>query len=443
MDELKGLSTSAARDYLKDVLELSDVEIEALEASDYSPEILAEAAGILSKDGRSKDEIKESLRDQFPEVFDFEMPVCAADVEDEVHHFLWNPYIPLKEYTVIMAAAGTGKTFVSSWLAAQVTNGGFFPADRDFYAQDEARRTGSKPEPGNVLYISSEERIGELRGRVRKSGGDVSRFFAYDKLKSKDMNFTTGFSKFIMRVNAVKPKLVIIDPWQSFIGKEIDTNKVNHVRPAMQQLSLIAERCNCAIILISHVNKKPQGENINNAAIGSTEFVNAARSAMMVISDEEDPDGRILVHTKSNYAAAGDSLKFHITQDGGFVYDGISMVTKSILEAAARNRKTVAEMMVQQKDDREARAKLIEKMRELAEPIKPGESTIIAYEEMLDYYGDDIFNGAKRPGAFIKKVMMALDQYGIEIRLTTESGKPKKVTYNDKTRNGFEIYKKI
>jgi len=378
-----------------------------------------------------------------PEEFGGRKAKCAADVEDEVHRYLWKPYVPLEDYTVLMAASGTGKTFVCCWLASQVTKGGFFPADTDFYAQDEAKRTGSTPKPGNVVYISSEENAGELRHRFSEAGGDLSRFFIFDREDSAGMNFTTGFDDFLICVNQYHPKLVIIDPWQSFIGTEIDTNKVNHVRPAMQKLAIIAKRCECAVILVSHVNKKPQAENINNAAIGSTEFVNAARSALRVVADEEEQDARILVHTKANYSAAGDSLKFHITHTGGFVYDGISLVTRSVLETAARNRKTVAEVMAQRIDDQKAKETLIEKIRELADPIKPGGSTIIAFEEMQDYYGDDIFNGYPRPGAFIKKVMMTLEKYGIEIRLTTGTGIAKKATYKGKKKNGFEIYKKI
>lgn len=447
MDERNEITTSAARDYLKDIIGFSDIELDSLDAegTDLSVDIIAQVASNIANDGYEPEEVKKLIKEQFPEVFNFKRPVCAADVEEEEHRYLWKPYIPLEDYSVIMAAGGTGKTFVTCWLSAQVTKGGFLPADTDFYAQEEARRTGSKPEPGNVLYISSEEESSELKRRLRESGGDVSRFYIYDRKDSIGMNFTSGFSDFMMRVNSCKPKLVIIDPWQTFIGTDIDINRQNQMRPALQKLALLGKNCGCAIVLISHLNKKRQEENVNNAAMGSSELINAARSALMVIMDEEDedPDGRILVHTKSNYAPLGDSLKFHITPNSGFIYDGISMVTRSILEEAARIRKTVAETMEKRKGDREAREKLIEAVRDAAKPIPPGASTIKAFEEMQDYYGEDVFSGAKRPGLLLKKCRMKLDEYGIEIRLTTDSGNPKKVTYNDKTRNGFEIYKKF
>ena len=366
---------------------------------------------------------------------------CAADVQDEVHRYLWKPYIPEEDYSILMAAAGTGKTMFCCWLAAQVTNGGFINGDTDFEAQLEAKRTGSTPAPGNVLYISSEELAGELRHRFVESGGDPTRFYIYDREDSIDMNFTDGFTDFLYRVKLYSPKLVIIDPWQAFIGQSIDVNKINHVRPAMQKLALIAKKCSCSIVLISHVNKKPQAENINNAAIGSSEFVNAARSGLMLIysDDPEDTNGRILVHTKVNYAAAGDSLKFHITPFGGFEYDGTSLVNRAILEAAARNRKTVTEMMALQTQERVVKADLIEAIKSMA---IPGESVIVAYEEMIDTYGEEIFGGSSRPGNVIKKLTPDLKQLGIVIETSTVNGNHKMKRYNGGMKKAFEIYKK-
>lgn len=432
-------TTSA--DYMRDVIGLSDIEVTALESAGYSADIMAEVAVQQFEKGSTIEEVRGWIKEQFPEAFSFKLPKCAADLQDKIHRYLWKPYIPMDDYSILMAAAGTGKTLFCSWLASQVTNGGFIKGDTDYYSQEEARRTGSQPEPSNVLYISSEEEAEELRHRLIESGGNPSRFFIYDREDSIDMNFTDGYTDFTLKVKSCNPKLVIIDPWQAFIGEKVDTNKVNHVRPALQKLATIAKQCGCAIVLISHVNKKPQSENINNAAIGSSEFVNAARSGMMLIHSDvpDEYDTRILVHTKANYSAAGDSLKFHITPTGGMVYDGISLVTRSILEKAARDRKTVAEVMAQQKEERTVRTELITAIKEMA---VPGQSVIVAYDELMDKYGDDIFGGVARPGTMLKKIMPALKAFDIEIDTKTATGKPKTKTYNGKHVVGFEIYQK-
>ena len=434
-------NTSAAGDYLQNVFGLSDAQIEIINESMFDAQVIAELSTQKFDQGLSIEEVLQWLQEKFPEAFAYRKPKCAADVEDQVHRYLWKPYLPLEDYSILMAASGTGKTMFCSWLAAQVTKGGFIKGDTDYYAQAEARRTGAAPAPQNVLYISSEELAGELRHRFVESGGDPNRYFIYDREDSMGMNFTDGYAEFLRCVQSCSPKLVIIDPWQAYIGETIDPNKVSQVRPAMMRLASIAKKCDCSIILISHINKKPQAENINNAAIGSSEFVNAARSGLMLVaSDEpEETDTRILVHTKANYAAAGDSLKFHITPAGGMVYDGISLVNRALLEAAARNRKTVAEMAAIQKEDHAVRGELIAAIKEMAEP---GKSIIVAFDEMKDIYGEEIFGGSSRPGGVIKKVIPALKTFGIEIDLTTAAGKPKKKAYNGSTKNGFEIYQK-
>ena len=435
-------NTTAAEDWLNYTFGFSYEEIAELsKETEFLPETLVALIQDRFNKGETVDEVKHTYETEYPDIFSFQPPKCAANVQIKIRKYLWKPYIPEEDYSILMASAGTGKTMFCCWLAAQVTNGGFIKGDTDFAAQLEAKRTGAEPAPANVLYISSEEEDSELTHRLIESGGEPSRFFVYDRNDSIGMNFTDGFSDFIRRVQSCSPKLVIIDPWQAFIGESIDTNKVNHVRPAMQKLALIAKRCNCSIVLISHVNKKPQSENINNAAIGSSEFVNAARSGLMLIfsDDPEDTNGRILVHTKSNYAAAGDSLKFHITPLGGFEYDGISQVNRALLEAAARNRKTVSEMIALQTQERTVRTDLIEAIKSKA---KPGVPVLVAYEEMIDTFGDEIFGGSARPSGVIKKIKPELKQLGITIETTTVTGNPKKTTYKDKTANGFEIYQK-
>ena len=371
------------------------------------------------------------------ELEEIQPPKRADAVQDEIHRYLWKPYIPEEDYSILMAAGGTGKTMFCCWLAAQVTKGGFLPGDQHYSEMIEKKI----PEPANVLYISSEEMDWELRHRFVLSGGDPTRFYIYDREDSLGMSFTDGYSDFIRRVQSCTPKLVIIDPWQAFIGEAIDTNKVNHVRPALQKLALIAKRCRCSIVLISHVNKKPQSENINNAATGSSEFVNAARSGLMITysEDAEDKNGRILVHTKSNYAAAGDSLKFHITPLGGFEYDGTSLITRDILEAAARNRKTVAETLAMMEENRNTKNDLIEAIKSMA---KPGETVRVAYKEMIDTYGEDIF-GAGRPSFVLKSISGKLKKLGITIETKTATGTYIQVAYNGKkSERVFTIFQK-
>ena len=47
-----------------------------------------------------------------------------------------------------------------------------------------------------------------------------------------------------------KAQLIILDPIQAYIGANVDMHRANEVRPIFKKLSEIAEKYNCAVILM-------------------------------------------------------------------------------------------------------------------------------------------------------------------------------------------------
>ena len=56
----------------------------------------------------------------------------------------------------------------------------------------------------------------------------------------------------IVETNA---KLIILDPIQAYIGATVDMHRANEIRPVLKKLGMIAEKYQCAVILIGHMNK--------------------------------------------------------------------------------------------------------------------------------------------------------------------------------------------
>lgn len=358
----------------------------------------------------------------------------SSTFEIKSHEYLWNPYVPMDDVTILMASGGTGKTMFCCWLLAQVSKGGWISADQDYTAQHE----GIVPEPRKGLIISSEDDGSELRGRLEACGADLSKVYILDKLDSEGMSFTgEGYDEFLLTVKEVNPALLVIDPWQAFIGESLDVSKVNQVRPAMQKLAKIATECHCAIILISHVNKRAQGENLNYAATGSTDFVNAARSALFLSmsDDDEEPDTRILIHSKANYSAMGASLKFDITPLGAFSYRCKSDVTKSMVEEANRTHKSVSELMVIKRNDAETLKYLVDAICSYAQENKP---VIVSYKQIKEEFGEDVF-GTRQPKLALQKISRRLKERDVTIEFNTINGNPKKTKYKDETCVAVEI----
>ncbi len=321
----------------------------------------------------------------------------AADFGEDVTSFVWYPFIPVGDYTVLMAPGGTGKTYYICGIAAAISNGKALPGDD----------VPDKPE--TVLIISAEDRGELLKRRLAASGADLERVLILDCTASEGLNFTDGYEVFKQTIKECSPRLVIIDPWHGFIGAGVDINKVNAVRPVFQRLANIAKECNCGMILISHVNKRAQGENVNNAATGSTDFVNAARSALYIIFDENDEDRRIVVHTKSNYARYGDSVCFRI-EDGGIVWDGVSDIDRQTMEQAARQRKTPGEV-IQDKESRDNE----ELVKALMDAANPFEIVRYTYDSFKAVYGSRVF-GTMQPKRALDAVADALYSRGYSIQ---------------------------
>ena len=348
----------------------------------------------------------------------------ASAFGDDKTEFVWYPYIPIGDYTVLMADGGTGKTILCCGIIANISKGELLPAETIEHL------------PCDTLIISAEDRGELLKKRLSASGADLDKVYILDCMDSEGLNFTDKYEEFSNLLKRYNPKLVIIDPWHAFLGADVDINRVNAVRPVFQSLANLAKTNNCGLILVSHVNKRAQGDNANNAATGSTDFINAARSAIRVIFSEEkgEENTRILVHTKSNYAAMGKSVKYRINDNGGCEWAGFSEITRQTLEEAARFKRKPNEILNRKQEQDEVNNALIEVIREKAES---GKTINISYDQIKEEHGEDIFGDIQPKKSLDSISAELLERY--DIKLTT--GKP--VKYKGVRKNGFSIYKKV
>ena len=261
----------------------------------------------------------------------------ASEIEPCPVEFLWNPYLPIGETTVVMAAGGTGKTYFLCGLAAELSRGRLplNPFDGD--------------EPVHTLFISAEDRGSIFRERLEAANADLGCIHILDDSDSIGLTLTDdGAADFAAAIRESRAKLVIVDPLHAFVG-DIDLNRVNAVRPVMHRLAGIAKATGSAIVIVSHVSKRQTDGNANNLAIGSVDIVNAARSVLRVTGDETglNPQRRVLVQTKSNYAGYGASIAFALGDDG-IEWLGYSALTRELLEQASVTHKPLADVLAAQ-----------------------------------------------------------------------------------------------
>lgn len=118
-----------------------------------------------------------------------------------------------------------------------------------------------------------------------------------------------------------KARMVVLDPIQGFLGAEVDMHRANEIRPLMKRIAVLAEKYHCVIILIGHMNKNSNGKS-SYRGLGSIDFQAAARSVLIVGRIKEEPEKRVVCHTKSSLAPEGKSIAFRLDKDNGFEWIG-------------------------------------------------------------------------------------------------------------------------
>lgn len=91
---------------------------------------------------------------------------------------------------------------------------------------------------------------------------------------------------------------LVLDPIQGFLGAGVDMHRANEIRPLMKRISVLAEKYQCAIILIGHMNKNSNGKS-SYRGLGSIDFQAAARSVLIVGRVKDEPEIRVICHVKS------------------------------------------------------------------------------------------------------------------------------------------------
>lgn len=264
--------------------------------------------------------------------------IPLANVEAKELEWLWNNRFPAKMVNVLAGEAGVGKSYLSLYMATQLTTGGDWPDCENTI------------EPGTVLLFTDEESLEyAVKPRLQKHGADCSKVLAFDCIQTGDDEESQESFALDSAIQELEDlldtipdcRLIIFDPINSYLG-DIKENSNKEVRQGLTKLSRIADKWGVTILCITHLNKKWDISTMHRV-MGSTAFTSVARAVWCVrfddVDEEEELDKeppRLFAHVKSNFCKRPTALRYEIVDDKVKFLEGQEYVNINTLVQKAK-----------------------------------------------------------------------------------------------------------
>ena len=227
-----------------------------------------------------------------------------SDIERRKLEWLWPGRIPMGKLSVIAGDPGFGKSLLTVAMASTVTNEAKWP-DCGEYAPF-----------GSVVLLSAEDDDGDtVKPRLMAAHADETKVHSLDSVIElphgrRGFSLDTDIDRLAKAIEAVSDcRLLVIDPISAFMGN-VDSHNVADVRGVLSELSDLAQRRLFAVLYVTHLNKG-KGTPMSRVS-GSGAYVAAARSAMLVGRDPQDPRRRVLTMLKANLSTETSGVAYCI-----------------------------------------------------------------------------------------------------------------------------------
>ena len=227
--------------------------------------------------------------------------IKMSEIQSQEVAWLWYPFIPYGKLTIVQGDPGDGKTTLVLNIAAKLSKG------------EGIDREMKLTEPLTVIYQSAEDGLADtVKPRLEVAGANCENISVIDEsIKSLSM-IDERLEEAVIRTKA---KLLILDPIQAYLGGDMDMNRANEARDMTKKLAALAEKYQCAIVLVGHMNKA-SGNKAAYRGMGSIDFFAVARSVLLVGRVEGEANIRAVVQIKNNLAAFGHPKAFELSEDG-------------------------------------------------------------------------------------------------------------------------------
>lgn len=266
------------------------------------PEPLAE---LLGADGQNRLTVPMADRRDLGRLGAVTVPL--ADVTPEHVKWLWPGRLPVGKLVVLDGDPSVGKSTCAVDFAARVSTGRAWP-------------DSSPCQQGAVLLLSAEDGLADtIRPRLDAADGNprevhVLTEFRYcdDDGESRSRPVTLAdlndIESAVKRIGAV---LVVVDVLMAYLPTRVDSHRDQDVRGVLSGLAALADRNECCILLLRHLNKSSSGSAMYRGG-GSIGIIGAARVGLLAGVDPDDENRRVLAGVKANLSPMPESLAYQL-----------------------------------------------------------------------------------------------------------------------------------
>jgi hypothetical protein len=238
-----------------------------------------------------------------------DLPSTTADqLAERQLSFLWAGRIPVGAATLLTGETQTGKSTLLTAVAAAVTTGLALPGGPELEASD-------------VAWLAAEEDPGAvIRPRLTAAGADLGRVhfpgWDGDGNMVRRVRLPSEWDELRGHVDKHGVRLLLIDPIGSFLDAEMAEDNGHTAREVVQSLTNLAQRSGCAVVFVKHPRKGSAGSALDQVS-GSKEWINVARSALVLAPEPNDQGKRVLASLKCSVGQKPPTVLFTIECRGG------------------------------------------------------------------------------------------------------------------------------
>lgn len=226
--------------------------------------------------------------------------VNASDLSLKSINWIWPGRIPSQCVTLLEGDPGCGKSTITCTFASHISRGKDWP-------------DGEPCPQGHVIIANAEDPEEEvLLPRLvaaKASLDNVSIIVPSHKGNDDIFTIPDSVADLKKTICSWNVKLVIFDPLEAFLSTKVNNYSNHHVRHALRSLENLAKECNCAIVIVRHLNKDSGKAAIYRGG-GSIGIIGAARAGILVSKDPANKERCLMVPNKGNWSALKEGLAY-------------------------------------------------------------------------------------------------------------------------------------